>query len=353
MRKWILVLLLVAGPALAEETRSLTFKDGKRKSAVLESFDAAGITVRIGGRRRTLDWSDLTPASAYRARAALTPYDDGAARLELSLFATGLRLYPEALEQLEIALALGGLDEAAFEKREAEIEDLEVEYLCRRIDELLLDGSDPRTCLQAIKRLRERYPENENNAAYEGHVDALVRKLAQEAMEKQAEETRAAEDAELAGLRRGVQKIQARKRKALEKAEALRKESEPAIEKGQVSRVKRKLVEPSGAERYYKKARSHLRALARLDKHFRIVEKDALQKEYEAIEKRLIECYLGVARILMKGRNYKGAVEYVRKILYYDPIHEEALEMVEEIRRNRITFKLSDITNARPRVTGG
>ena len=75
--------------------------------------------------------------------------------------------------------------------------------------------------------------------------------------------------------------------------------------------------------------------------------------KWYAIEKQLIDCYLQVARILMDQRNYKGAVEYVRQLLIYDPIHEEALEMVDEIRRNRITFKVSDITNARPRVTGG
>ena len=55
----------------------------------------------------------------------------------------------------------------------------------------------------------------------------------------------------------------------------------------------------------------------------------------------------------MKERNYKGSVKYVRKILLYDPIQEEALEMVEVIRKNRINFKLSDITNARPRVSSG
>ena len=71
------------------------------------------------------------------------------------------------------------------------------------------------------------------------------------------------------------------------------------------------------------------------------------------IEKLLIDCYVQVARILMKERAYKSAVEYVRKILLYDPIHEEALEMVDEIRKNRISFRMSEITNARPRVTGG
>ena len=153
--------------------------------------------------------------------------------------------------------------------------------------------------------------------------------------------------------RAAIEKENAKKIKALAKADELIKESKEAIEKRQVSRVKKKIVEPSGAERYLKQARQHLRNMAKLDRHFRIVTKEGLEKEWDAIERQLIDCYLQVARTLMGQRNYKGAVEYVRQLLIYDPINEEALEMVEEIRRNRITFKVSDITNARPRVTGG
>jgi tetratricopeptide (TPR) repeat protein len=144
-----------------------------------------------------------------------------------------------------------------------------------------------------------------------------------------------------------------RKLEALATAAQLREESKPAIEQRVVSRVKRKLVEPMGAERYLKEARKRLRNIAKLDPQGLVVARADIQKEYTAIEADLIDCYLQVARTLMKERAYKGAIEYIRKILLYDPIHEEALDMVEEIRKNRITFKISDITNARPRVTGG
>ena len=61
---------------------------------------------------------------------------------------------------------------------------------------------------------------------------------------------------------------------------------------------------------------------------------------------------MDVQRALLQQKNYKGAVKYVRNILFYDPINEEALDMVETIKKNRISFKASDITNAKPRVTG-
>jgi hypothetical protein len=71
------------------------------------------------------------------------------------------------------------------------------------------------------------------------------------------------------------------------------------------------------------------------------------------MEQRLVACYLEVAKMLLSQRNYKGTIPYVQKILYYDPIHEEALDMVETIRKNRITFRVSELTNAHPRVSGG
>ena len=211
----------------------------------------------------------------------------------------------------------------------------------------------PSVCLEAIKRLRDRYPDDAANQKYEPHIKGLVERLAQKAEAKQSKEQKAADGKALATLRAKLDKANAKKVKALAKAEQLREDSKAAIALRQVSRVKRTLVEPRGAEKYYKEARKQLRAMARIDKQGLLVSKKELQKEYEEIEAKLIECYLGVARIFMQGRNYKGAVKYVRKILLYDPIHEEALEMVEEIRENRITFRLSDITNARPRVTGG
>ena len=55
----------------------------------------------------------------------------------------------------------------------------------------------------------------------------------------------------------------------------------------------------------------------------------------------------------MKDRNYKRAWEYVHAVLRYDPIHEEALEIRDEIKENRLTRKVSTTSNVKPRVNGG
>jgi hypothetical protein len=353
MARFVTILCLLATVAVAADTLTLTLADGTKKSVALKSFDEAGLTALQGKKELKFAWADLKPRSAYAARKALTSYDDGAARLELAAFAVRLKLYPEGLEQLEIALALGGIDEAAFEKYSDEIVEEEISHLSADIDTLLLARAAPAVCLTAIKRLKDRYPDHEANAKYAPLIKALVEQLASKAEAEQDAQQKAVSDKALERLQKLLDKEIRRKVAAIEKGDKLVLEADPAIALRQVSRVKKKLVEPMGAEKYYKRARKHLRNLAQMDRHGLVVSKAELQKEYEQLQDKLVDCYLKVARIQLTQRNYKGAVTYVRKILLYDPIHEEALEMVDVIRANRINFRLSDITNARPRVSGG
>ncbi len=350
---FLVALLVPAGFAFAGPTMTIVLKGGQKRTVKLKSFDEGGLTYEQADAEHTIEWNKLAPRSAYGARKALTPFDDGVKRKKLSDFAAERHMYPEAIEQLEIAVALGGIDEAGYEKREAELQKAEVAYLRLRIDELLKSKANPEECLAAIKRLKERYPDHDANRAYEAQIQALVDQIAKKKQAALAKKEKKTVDKAMAKLQKRVQAENKKRHKAFATAETLFKESDAAIAKRQVSRVKKKLVEPVGAERYYKKVRKHLRNIARLDRAGQIVPKAELQKQYDVIRDRLVECYLRVARSLMQQRNYKGAVKYVRKVLYYDPIHEEALDMVEEIRKNRITFKVSELTNARPRVTGG
>ncbi|MHC4849190.1 MAG: hypothetical protein ACYTEG_12140 [Planctomycetota bacterium] len=305
--------------AAAGATRTIEFKTGKKKTVVLEKFDEQGLTFSQAGTQSKVAWDKLTPMSAFGARKELTSYDDAAQRIGLAEFGLGLKLFPEAMEQYEIALALGGLDEAAFEAKAKEVEKAEIAYLTARIDELLKKKAEPAVCLQAIKRLKERYPDHPKNAAYQPRIQELVDILAK------------------------------RKRKAA----TMQQESLEFIERRTISGLKKKLLEPRGAEREYKRARACLRGMVKIDPRFTIVKRKQVQDEYDAIAAQLIACYLPVARLYMRERNYKRAVETVQKILFYDPIHEEALEMARIIRKNRITFKASDRSGIKgPIVTG-
>jgi len=345
--------LLVLAALSTAAPLELARRDGRRFAAEPVSYDDAGVVVARGGKEERIAWRDLEPASALAARKALVSFEDGAGRLQLSEFAASLGLFPEAIAELEVALALGAVAEAEFEARRKELEEAELLFLATEIDRLLETGAEPEECLAAIRRLKDRYPDHPLHERYAPAVRELV-----DALAKQAEETRLQAEAASgkAALDERAKKIAAldkKKAQALLEARKLFEAGVEAAEKGQVSRARNRLVEPLGAERRYKEARELLRKIARADPDFQVVTKDGLRKEYDAIEASLIDCYLRVARVLLRERNYKGAAEYVRKILLYDPIHEEALAMAEEIRRNRIQLKLSDITNTKPRVSGG
>ncbi len=354
MKRLALCLLVAVTVSAAAGSMTIVLRDGKKKRTVTPlRFDEIGLTARSGSDEVVFPWEKLTPESAFAARNSLTSFESGTARLGLAEFALRLGLFEHGQAEFEVAQALGALTEAEFEKKLAALRTSELGYYKRRIDGLLKKNVEPRRCLELIKKLKERYPDDAVVKAYEPAVEKLVDKIADKADAKVEADQKRIEDKATARLRKAVMKLVAKKTKAMAKADALMAEAPAAIKLRQVSRVKKKLVEPAGAERYLKRARKYLRQIAKVDKKFEIVKKAAIQAEYEAIEKKMLACYLDTARILMKERNYKGASEYVRKILYYDPIHEEALEMVKQIRKNRIRFKMSDITNARPRVSGG
>jgi len=350
----LLTLALAAAHVQAGVKKKLHFKDGKSLIATLSSFDDTELTIGKEATEKKIPWVKLTPASAFMARKALTPFDDGSARLALATFARTLDLFPEAFEQVEIALALGALDENTFEKVSEEIEKEELTFLGGRIEALLKTGDEPAACLDAIKRLKERYPDHDTTKTYARHVPDLVARL--EALAKQREEASQAieEDAATKKVRKKIESILKKKAKALATADELMKEGEKAAAMGVISRVKKRYLKPRGAEKHLKQAQKYLRDIVRLEKRrFQIVPREVLQKDEDVIVNKLIEVYLAVTKAYMRDRNYKRAWEYVHSVLRYDPIHEEALEIRDEIKENRLTRKVSTTSNVKPRVKGG
>ena len=353
MRAWILVLAL-CGTAVAEESLELTFKDGKKVTATVSGGDDETVTLGKGKTERKVKWTELAPESAFRARKSLSAYDDGAAHLVLAEFALSLRLYPQAQEELEVALALGALGEDAFEKRAAGLKEAEVDMLTSKVESCLEKGEEPTVTLGAIKQLKKRYPDHVINKAYEPLIKALVAQIEKSALEQQSNERQVADEAALKDLKKKLAKIRKKKDKELRKADELKAEGLEAAGKGIVSRVRKRLVEErQSAVAHYKKARTYLRRMRRMDPQFTVLDREKLRKEYDRIEKDIVACYLAAAEVYLDQRSYKRAVLYVYKVLLYDPINERALEMKAEIARNRIHFRVSDISNAKPRVSGG
>ena len=353
MRAWILILAL-CGTVVAEESLELRFKDGKKVTATVSGGDAETVTLGKGKTERKVKWTELAPESAFRARKSLSAYDDGAAHLALAEFALSLHLYPQAQAELEVALALGALGEDAFEKRSKDLKEAEVDMLAARIESCLEKGEEPKITLDAIKQLKQRYPDHAVNKAYEPLIKKLVAKMEQSALQQQSSEREVADEAALAELKKKLAKLRKKTDKELRKADQLKAEGLEAASKSVVSRTRKRLVEERGsAVAHYKKARTYLRNMRRMDPQFTVLDREKLRKEYSRIEKDIVACYLATAELYLDQRNYKRAVLYTYKVLLYDPINERALEMKAEISRNRIHFRVSDISNAKPRVSGG
>ena len=84
---------------------NLEFLDGKKRTLTVTAVDEGGLVARKGTSEERVSWDKLTDRSAFEARKALTPFDDAAARLALSEFARERKFFPEAMEELEVALA--------------------------------------------------------------------------------------------------------------------------------------------------------------------------------------------------------------------------------------------------------
>ena len=239
------------------------------------------------------------------------------------------------------------------EKRSKELETAEVKYLGDRVDFLIEMDREPAECLAAIKRLKTRYPAHEVTDKYGAEIPRLVKAMEEQAKEREAVAQMAKEGKTAKALRKKIESYLKKKDKAIAEGDELKKEGFEAADKGVISRVKKRCLGARGAEGKYKKARDYLRKIVSKDRTFSVVSKESLRKDEDQIIERLIEIYLKVTETYMRDRNYKRAWEFVHKVLLYDPIHEDALEIRDEIKKKRITFKVSDITNARPRVNGG
>ncbi len=77
------------------------------------------------------------------------------------------------------------------------------------------------------------------------------------------------------------------------------------------------------------------------------------QKKIEQINKHMVLVYLNLSSLHMKERNFKRARVHVYAALKIDPMNKRALELKAEIAKHSIRRKLSDLTNARGRTTGG
>ncbi len=81
---------------------------------------------------------------------------------------------------------------------------------------------------------------------------------------------------------------------------------------------------------------------------------DKASEQKTAIRKKLVEVYLGLAKLFCKHRNFKQGWPYLNKVLFLDPVNKEALDLRGWVDANWLRTSARRLTNTPGvRVTGG
>jgi hypothetical protein len=115
--------------------------------------------------------------------------------------------------------------------------------------------------------------------------------------------------------------------------------------KGQVTDVRR-AVEASDAA--YQSGRRELGRVRRIAPKGS-KERDEAGAVLAAVDTSEFRLLFAAAKFFWNARIYHDAEEYAARASYLDPVEPGLLELRTEIRQNRIRYRVSDLTNARPR----
>lgn len=341
-------LLLLAGPAVAGDTRPTTIPlaSGKSIEGVVESADGKEVVVRVSAEEvRRVPWTQLAPLGVYRVKAALAPAADGDARLALAELAVELGLYAEARTEFEKALALGALSQKDFllvvTKAESDAVEAGVGQALK-----MADAGDWDQALEMARNLKMHFGGAPNAAA----IDKLISRLLQQVRELEKAAEKASQ--ELARVRVEAERnkeILRRRTKAVGQIEQGRKEAEQAAEaraQGVVSRA-RKYAE--AADEAFMSARRNLGRLRRI-----VSRDDPMYREIitllNDLDRDHFDLLHATAWFFWEETVFNRADEYAARASYIDPVHPDLLELRDLLRANRIRYRLSDVTNARGRV---
>lgn len=346
----LLVGLLTLTPALAKDTRPvvLPLTNGKSLTGVVEEGNALEVVVRLGPDQvRRIPWSRLAPLGHYRAKRALAPVADGKARLELAELAVDLGLYVEAREEYEKALALGAIGKSKFKNAVAAAERDAVHngvlYAQR-----LADSGDFEAAMVIARKLKLHFASAPNAAQVGKLVAQLVKRV--ESLDKAA----AREKAELERVTiesKRNKEILVRKTKAIDlfkNAVRLMEGWRKNVAQGSQTRA-RKAAEKTDA--MFHQARLHLGRLRRILPRGHAARAEILA-QLTQLDKAQFDLRFGMAEFYNDQTVWTRAEKWAALASYIDPVHPDLVELRDHLMTNRIRYRLSDMTNARGRVSG-
>lgn len=352
MRKLIscLLLLCVAAPAWAKDAQpvELPMTNGKAMTGIVESATEIEVVLRLGPDQvRRIPWTRLAPVGFYRARRALAPAADGDARLALAELAADLGMWVEARVEYEKALGLGAISKRKFKKAVASAEQEAVENGVHRAMRLA-EAGDLEAAMEVARRLKVHFATAKNADAIQkliGHLVTQVREMDKQAVRERAELERVTVE-----LKRNKEII-TRKTRALDSVQnALQStaEWEEARGKGATSKV-RKIA--TTMDRKMQDARRNLGRLRRILPRGHPERKEILA-QLNKLDAKQFDLRFKTAEFFAESRVYQRAREWAAWASYIDPVHPDLVQMRDDLMKATINYRLSDMTNARGRVSG-
>jgi|GEM_PF-3594475 len=323
----------------------LPLQAGSSLTGTVESADATEVVVLVGpGSRRRVPWAQLAPLGVLRVRAALTKPDDGPGRLALASLASDLGLFAEARTEYEKALALGAMDAAAFQEAVADAEHRAVDVGIARA-ERAADAGDVAGALEVLRGLQLDFA----HALDPKRVATLVGTLETRIAARDAEQRQAKDEADRLALdvdrRREVVTRMTEAKKHLGLGEKHADEAREIMPRGNVTKVG-KAVE--AADEAFGAARRELGRLRRIVRKEES-ERDAVLALLGELDRRQYRVLFDAAKFFWSARVFARADAYATRASYLDPVDPALLELRDEIRTHRIRYRVSDVTNARPR----
>jgi hypothetical protein len=343
----VLATLLLAAPSLwAGDARpvDLPLVSGATIHGTVESADAKEVVVRVGAEElRRIPWPQLQPLGVFRAKAALAPASEGEARLQLAELAADLGLYAETREEYEKALALGAIDRKRFDEVVADAEKRAVTQGVERA-RMLAEAGDPEAGLDIARRLKLDFTNAPNATMVDKLIGDLLARL-------KALDLDAAKDA--AELQRVQAELERNKEilkrltlasQLVDEADVDAKEAADARAVGNVTKA-RKHAEVSDGK--YMSARKNLGRLRRILPREHETRKEVLARLTE-LDRKQFALLFATAKFHWDQRVYTRAEEWANRAAYIDPVNPDLMEIRDLLRENRIRYKVSDVTNARP-----
>ncbi len=347
----LLAALVFATPAaFAKDTRPVTLPmtNGKSIQGVIEEGDEREVVVRTGPEQvRRIPWSRLAPLGYYRAKRALAPAADGKARQRLAELAVDLGLFVEAREEYEKAYALGAIDKKKFKGAVASAERDAVRNGVQYAEKLAESG-DLEAAMQIARQLKLHFASAPNAR----EVGALVAKLVK--LVQTLDKAAAKEQAELDRVvveNKKQKEILRRKTKALDlfkNAEKMHPEWLKLRKRGSLTKARRIADK---MDTMYQDARINLGRLRRILPREHPTRKEVLA-QLTRLDKAQFDLRIGMAEYEKEATAWKHAERWAAKASYIDPVHPDLVELRDYLMTNRIRYRVSDVTNARGRVSG-